>query len=312
MSEFGDSQPPVTSKEPQKSKSLVVGVKKKPDGSLDFSRAMTMLGNTSQPDSEMSEKGEPQAQKWLDQDREKANKNFNDVVSGLAEIDGQIAIRKWFLNLWNPRLASEGKEPLTLEDLDDLSYREAISASASEIAGQEIVRPVFIFKNPSSYRTVMSKITGSERGEAGVYLLGENFPETSILHTTGLIMSGAQEHKIAHEIRHSMDPFVDKRTGLNAIIDEAFAHYHETIVRPTSVDPNQRSAAFKSLKNILSDQTYSDGFLDFSPEQYAATVNKTVDVLEKSSAQMGDIETQRLLVSSGSIEGFISGVKDGA
>jgi len=132
----------------------VVGVKENADGTKDYSRAATME-EPGQTKKIFEDKMKPQ--EWLDQDREKAYEKLELIFSNLEKTGGEDGIRQWFLKIFNPALVEAEVPEISLTNLKSLQYVNCISQSSTEVAGQEINRPILMFSSISEFQNFSEK-----------------------------------------------------------------------------------------------------------------------------------------------------------
>ncbi|HJN84710.1 MAG TPA: hypothetical protein QF873_00125 [Patescibacteria group bacterium] len=243
------------------------------------------------------------AQEWLDQDREAA---YAELIKQfkVEEAKGPDAIKEWFAAFVNPAIEAKGAPPISTEDLKSLMFIEVTSDSASEIAGQDINRPVILFQDIGEFQRFSIKVQG-EKGMAsrGMNIAPSAFDKDSIYAKTGLLIGTPMVDFIGHEVRHSIDPHVGQREGYNAILDEAFAYYHDEVATKDR-SPEQ---AFNALRaNFGSDFYYEHFAVDaetpLTREQYGELTGEVVDMIRSLKESVGDVEAQRAVVQAKTID----------
>jgi hypothetical protein len=255
---------------------------------------------------EINEKIEPQ--EWLDQEREQA---FDEVMETFENMkkEGEAEPQKWFVEFFNPALQYLGKEPLTLEDVSSLRVVKVTSESASQIAGKEINRPIFLFTDIAQYQK-FSKLLQGTAGSRGMNLKGI-FAEGSALEKTGMLISVPAPDFIGHEVRHSIDPHLGERGGWNGVLDEAFAYYQDTIVtaKPENFKhlSNPEDGPWNSLRfNLENDISLRKKVNGQTEDEYKALCRSVVETLRDLHDRFGAIEAQRKLVQCKDVESLLT------
>ncbi len=241
-----------------------------------------------------------EGEQWLNRENEEAFEKLTAFLDNLEETSGQEGIKTWFLETINGALPADTTQRLRLEDLQSLRYLQGESPSASEIAGREIVRPIFILKE-ADCRKFMSITSGQSNEGLGKYIKGEK---------AGLIIAIANKHTLGHEVRHSIDPH--DRVGYDKVIDELFAFYHQTIVDETpqrfmDEDGTVNEDPWKNLEVAISGRGYAEQYSKNSPitlqyGQYRAMCREAVRIVKSYQEHHGHLETQRKLAQTNTLD----------
>lgn len=243
-----------------------------------------------------------EAQEWLDQERETA---FAELIQFFKseEEKGPDALKEWFRDTFNPMLEEAGIPPLSLDELRSLQFVEVTSASSSEIADQEIIRPALLFTDVAEFQKLAVKFQGAGAEKVrGIMAPPQIFKEGSATSKTGLIISTANRDYIGHEVRHSIDPYSGKREGVHRVLDEAFAYYHDEIALRDGRDADYQEYG-QSLDNDVYYQEYTkDVEGAVSRENFKKMIDEVVTILRLLTERFGKIEVQRMIVKAGTIE----------
>ena len=242
---------------------------------------------------EISIEGEP----WLDQEREKAySKQIKDFSQEVLGEDQQEVIRSWFSKIFG----------IDAKDLSSFTYLQIESKSSSEIAGREIVRPFFLFSKTSEFQKFTKKISG-HMDSRGMVIPGDIFPEKSGFYTTGMLVVTNDKEAMSHEIRHSIDPYLDQRKGENIILSELFGFYQKCILE--DIDPkDEEDKRWKLLEERINARVYYETIkdeFDGSYEEFKQKVKESVYIVKSLTEKLGHIETQRAIIKSKTIQELI-------
>ncbi len=248
---------------------------------------------------ELKQEGEP----WLDLEKEKA---YEDLLSGIDSIEmagGKKAIQEAFIKVFNAY-------DLKTEEIGSLEYVKVESVSASEVAGKKIIRPIFIFFDISEFQELSKKIRGDAgMSSRGMVIAGSNFPEDSLLHKTGLIIATSGINFISHEIRHTIDPNLEKRVGEDIILNELFGYYQKTIIeadlKKYAHIKNPEDGPWNTLTQEVGQDIYYNKAkknTKLSFEQYKDKAKEAVNALRLVVQKRGHIEAQRAILQSKTLE----------
>ncbi len=237
----------------------------------------------------------------------------SDVIEKTKEDARKEAIHKSFLYIFNPRFEASGAGPLSLSDIKSLEYAEINSISASQVAGKDITRPLFIFFNTSEFQKFSVKLQGKHgMSSRGLVVPPSGFSQESSLGKTGLIIATAGKEFISHEIRHTIDPNLDKRSGRDKILEELFGYYQEEIIDAKlsqySHLAKPQDGPWRWLSRTISQDMYYENIKDednISLEEYKDLAKQASDAARLVSEKYGHIETQKAILKSNTLKEFI-------
>ena len=242
---------------------------------------------------------EKESEPWLDKKREKAYKGLIDNLDIIQKTGGDQSIQETFSHMFG----------LELGDVKSLKYIKVQSSSASEVADTEITRPVFIFLDISEYQNFSKKLQGeSGMSSSGMIISSEK--------GVPIIIATPNKSFISHEVRHTVDPNVNKREKENQILDELFAYYQEIIVeaelKQYSHLKNPQDGPWNKLINAVGLDIYHEkieGEVDLSVEDYKEKTRDVVESLRLFAEKYGHIVAQRAILKSKTIEEFMDLLK---
>ncbi len=241
-------------------------------------------------------------QEWLDQDREEAFRNLTALFNDIRKESGPEGIQQWMMDLYNPALASEGRELLSREDLKSLDCFDVHSVGSSEVAGQKIVRPVLVFKDPKELENLVSRLTGRVGSETSGFVIPKALFEGSLLGKTGLLITNPNEHVLGHEIRHTIDPLLGSREGYDRMIDEVFAFYHDNLLESNDERnlSNKEDESWRNFAESIGHETYFQNYSDQTEKQltmheFSELSNLVIRAVRLISERLGHLATQRAL-----------------
>lgn len=246
-------------------------------------------------------------QPWLDMERETANDKvrafFREIEGEGDDKDKERRIREWFLQYFNQAFIEAGIEELKPDDVESLFKIDYVSDSASKIAGKDIIRPIIAYTKYKDFKEFNRRLFEDGDFPGGVLLSGERFHPKSPFRETGLIVTLAIEENMNHEILHTIDPHVDTRKGSNGILSEAFAFYQNRIVEANETIEE----GFDSLTTMMSyyDEYGRDAEPPMSPAEFKEYCRQISQALQKIREQRGDLETQRLLAQTETVEDLL-------
>lgn len=175
------------------------------------------------------------AQEWLNSRKEEAHLKQVEIWKDILESKGEDGVRNLFLTLINERLTNDGRQALPPGLVKNLSYQEVVSASASEVAGIKITRSVFIFEDVKSFQNFYGAIDGMEESHwdkisarGFVTAFDINMPDGKS-ERVSLIVAPRGNDEISHEVRHTIDPYLDERKGYDRVLCEFFAYYTQIL-----------------------------------------------------------------------------------
>ncbi len=238
---------------------------------------------------------------------------WNDAL----DAKGEKGVQELFLNMINQGLGAYGREALSPDLIKDLSVREVTSASASEIAGTKITRPVLIFNDVKSFKRFYGALTGAEEAHWDqVSSRGFN-TEMNVQMADGtnesvtLIVAPLQENHIAHEVRHTIDPYLLDRKGYDRLLCELFAYYTDVTESPRAKEKPERIWD-DLIAAMWGDDKEGSYYKEYSTEaensiswiEYGKLVKQASQKLKELVEKNGHIEAQRKAVSSRTLEEF--------
>ncbi len=247
-----------------------------------------------------------QPQEWLDQEREAAFLKVREFFRAF-EKTGASAMREWFAAFFSVAAAENGGG-ITATDLQSLVLAEVKSESASQVAGRDIVRPIFLFEDRSEFARFAQKV-GLSGDTSGMHIPGTAFPPKSLFYKTGLVISPGEEATIDHEIRHSIDPNGGQRQGLDGAMNEAFAYYTDLISK--NLGKKQEDGMWWVFEATLTAPSYAKHYFNELPsEEWTANwkeqINKMVTAIRMLTQKKGMVETQRLLAKTKTIKELVA------
>ena len=292
-------------------KRFIAGAQKKPDGSLDTSKAMYLSDQDStrldksrtQPDIKNQE-NQPEA--WLDMEREQTYKQLiNDITTShekgktggeyLAEL-----VKKHILDYGTKVRFDNWLKP---KDHDRVHFYILTSTSLNEVAGTRIERPLFIVDDEKLYQNIRAMFGSSNQDKThGAVLPPGFFDNNTKWSEVGLIIVKNRETTAIHEVRHTVDPNVNKRTGYNRVISEIFAYYKEHVLDKEEPEWDE---VISRVGHKLYHKNYSSNLDDDSKlthEEFNNKIRKVIMAISKMKEKYGDLETQRKLAQSTSLE----------
>ncbi|EKD43288.1 MAG: hypothetical protein ACD_72C00359G0001 [uncultured bacterium] len=244
-----------------------------------------------------AETDKPEA--WLNQEREAVYAELVEEIRGAYEKG--ISGGQYLASLIEDSVSDYGTKVrfgnwLKPADRDQIHFVLHTSKSLNEVAGTQIVRPLFMVDNEALYTRLEAMFDMKSGGSHGVHFSPGFFDSKSKWEKVGLIVVKDNQDITTHEARHSVDPLLahgsDKREGCDRVISELFAFYKEFILDNES--PNWNGLVERVLqyypnytsKNKLSLLGYTD------------RVKNAVNGLKRFRAKYGDVETQRKLVQA--------------
>jgi hypothetical protein len=146
---------------------VFVGVKMTQDGEWDFSAAARVNITPPARGEHTEEEPTPEAQPWLNQERELTFTALIDYYRELRDREpGDAALRSAFAQIINKNAGAIGvTERLTITELSKLQYGVANSPVIDEIVGQEIKRPIFITHDAELTSKLARMLTGRDMSQ---------------------------------------------------------------------------------------------------------------------------------------------------
>jgi len=292
---------------------------RKNEGSLDDLKAgdqiETNLGiSAAREKLGLKEKDEP----IVNQEREKKFEKLMYYLSQVKEKFGEEVIRQLFCNMFNPMIEANGRQALDPKEISSLSYATLQVDKVSQIAGQEIKRPLWLFKNPEEYWSFTERLFGKKEGHAR-YISFPRLPEDHILKDIGFILSTEKSRMLTHEAMHSVDPHQIDRSKFDQIITESFAYYQNLLdeidLHKLEVEKNPSLAQVKFYKDLdakvwefLPERVVNS--LPELPREEAVEIGKRLARYLKEYAKKYDhIEAQRQLAKSKTLDEFFGNMQ---
>lgn len=234
---------------------------------------------------------------FLDEDRESAYDNLTELLRSYSD-NNYLELKKYLVSLsklYNPQ------SKLIPLDLDGVELIMANCDNASLVAGEEIERPIILFRDLSSFKKLAHAMNQAANGMTVSLTEGK-------YKGSALVICPPFKNFINHEIMHSIDPNLDKREGVNRIITEVLAFYNQCILEGFNgwniIEKEEER--WKQISFELKSYYYEYQEI-LSEEEYKAIVSKIVARLKELRAGSGDIETQRIIAKSLTIDDLIKG-----
>lgn len=244
----------------------------------------------------------------VDEEKELAYKQILEYFEDAKKNGGDRAIQEIFANMFDSAFKEWGKGGLKPEEVSSLVLAEIHSKSASEVAGREIVRPVFIFRNVSELQNFSVKLQGKEGASSrGLVISGTLYPEDQLIHKTGLIVSMDANDFLSHEVRHSADCNYDNRIGADKLLAELFAYYQKAIVEANLKGyrhlENPEDGPWQRLarESTIDYERRSDE-IGVPEGEYIKLGQRAADAARRIAEKFGHIEAQRAIMKSKTIE----------
>ncbi len=258
-----------------------------------------------------------EAQGWYDESKEKKQNNLAEFFEKLHEKGGELLSRKEYLEFFEPIIKSNSQKRYTTEEMKSLQIEIINCKSASVIAGREVKRVVARFCNRNQYYKFVKGLYGASYAPGyGLYHLSSDFKGT-IFEKTGIIIAYQKEvlswdeSVVGHEIRHSIDPNINKRIGYDRILSEVFAYYYGSLI--DSSNSVGEDTSWNSFQKAISNKRYYDCYVRDALKK----INKTkfndlcqivVAAVRDYRRRHNDIETQRMIVLCETLEDFFKKV----
>ena len=242
---------------------------------------------------------------WFDSEREKSYAGVLQEFHAIKE-SGYSDGKGLYMTIehgMDPRFKSKLNRHLQESDFESIHMAEVTSRTASEVAGTEIKRGVFIVDDGEVYQK-LEKVFFSEGGTThGVVIPGRAFSELPHFRDVGIILAKNDDALISHEVRHTIDPHLSgsqhERTGNDRILAEAFAEYQNIIVAQ-----GDWQAYRKFLDNYLGLYDKKEG-LKTKKEDWDKIADSVVEKVKALRSKHNDIETQRLILKSRNVAEFL-------
>lgn len=289
---------------------LLVGVEQKPDGTPDYSKALSMSNELKISDPIVDRlKGSL----IIDEDREKRYKSFQAGMLTKLEA-GEL--NSWFLNTLNGVKKKDSPE-ITPSDISTLRF----VTDAPEVKelqkqyGYKFARPYFQL-SLGDFKRVYEKLTG-RLDSNGCLLRGGKLETDSLTEKIGLTLAPSLNSEIAHELGHTIDPNFGKRSPSDEVLEELAVYYRETYVpriytqttRTQGTDgkmsePETTSReVYKSLRLIratLKDELYSRKYASSfeSTEVYKERVDQAVDMVGQLEQYMDKRDVDKAIYNA--------------
>jgi hypothetical protein len=241
-----------------------------------------------------------QPQPWLNMQREVDFASVLGFFNVLYEKDPEtrMSFKEWFVTNFNSAFRLENEKAIRMDDISSLVFRDCQAQKASEIAGMNIQRPVFLFADGMQYFRVLEKITG-EKVTSSAMVLNLEGDTSNILIRTGFIFASRENPvELGHEIWHTIDPYLSVRKGYDAVLTEAFAFYW--------ANKNDRQGYKKLLQNYYAEFTAEEQTAQKGLAEYQELVSQVVEKILALTDQLGEVIALRNFVQYQSVETFVN------
>ncbi len=256
-----------------------------------------------------------ETQKWLNQDQEWSYHELSRLFHEMSAFEA----RKWILELFQSEVMHVRGTPLQLAELASMTIQHAEGKSASKIAGTKITRPVVHFSDIGEFQ----RFCCAWRGPAGMSSRGmimtltiDDSPVPLLfacgpLNTTdeelpsNAIRIGNAEEFIEHEITHSIDPNLDRRSGYDMVLCEALAFYDSIIVNPQIPTKEPNWGFYRETLKGYFEKWSAEQPQEWNRVDYDSVCSNLVEAIRSARKTHGDIDIQRMLAKNMSVQGFI-------
>lgn len=299
------------------------GVSMAPSIGYFFSSLRENLKNRPIPQENTKEAGEKGPESWLNMRKEAAYQKQLENFGEILKTKGEEGVRATFLDYVNAALAKEKRAPLSPDFVKGITYHEVTSDSASEVAGAKITRPVFIFDTTRNFKQFYGALSGQEEPHwdqistrGFVASFGVQMPDGQV-ESISMIVAGPEDLHISHEVRHTVDPYLHERKGYDNLLCELFAYYQDSLQSPhaegkaRTISPEKMWQDFAvNVAGIRESDYYTDNTSDaknpISFDQYRQLVSRAVEKVRELSGKHGDVEAQKRIVKSRTLEEFFA------
>jgi hypothetical protein len=290
---------------------LLVGVTQSPDGTPDDSKALYMSSNELKISDPIVDR--LKGSLIIDEDREKRYQSFQ---AGMLKKLGAGELNSWLLNTLNGVKKKDSSE-ITLSDISTLRF----VTDAPEVKelqtqyGYEFARPHFQL-SLGDFKRVYEKLTG-RLDSNGCLLSGGKLEADSLTEKIGLTLAPSLNPDIAHELRHTIDPNLGKRSPSDEVLEEVAAYYQETYapkiytqtVRTQGADGKMSEPetttreVYNNLRLIratLKGELYSDKYASSfkSAEMYKERVDQIVDIVGQLEQYMNKRDVNKAIYNA--------------
>lgn len=187
----------------------------------------------------------------------------------------------------------EENRKIDVKDMSSVLLSVVNSLGTGNVAGQKIERPVITFLNLEQYNNFMDKVVGGTTGSA-LYLQFNGNEENIFVRTGFIFASRLNEVDFAHEIRHTIDPYIKSRVGIDQILTEAFAFFQANY--------QNKDSYIKLLSHYYDDFGKRDSGDSMPEEEFKTLVQKVIDKILALSNSSDPLTAQRLLVQCRSLD----------
>jgi hypothetical protein len=275
-----------------------VGVLKNENGSLDFSSTAQMGKELKISDPIVDKLRGPLV---IDEDKEDSYKTFQEEMIKKSEA-GEM--NTWLIDTLNG-LRREGSSDITQDDIASLKF----VSDAAEIQdirkqyGYEFARPYFQL-SLGDYKKVYEKLTG-RLDSNGCLLNGGKLDNNLLTQKIGITLAPGLGPDILHELGHTIDPNIDKRSSSDKVLEEFSTFYREAFVPRVYISSTKsknkdgtytepvisQHEVYQNPKKIgatLKSDIYSEKYAGAfkSDEAYQDRVNHIVEVVEQLERYM--------------------------
>lgn len=249
-------------------------------------------------------------QPWVDKERLKANEQLiakikEELASGKTPFESLRSVIAKVEDEEVPDIPRKFDEAFTAEDKSGVSFSVYDSPEHAEIAGVRMPFPLFMLSKEAS-RKLHGVLSGEETtGTVRGFALDGDYIKDPFWSKTKLIISAGDDDSAEHEVRHGVDPYAihRDRKGYDNVIAELFAQYGHKILRGADWSGYQRSISGKHYYDLYTKHALST----MSIEQWGEMTGKVCERIRHLQATVGDVNTQRKIVSSKTIAGLLSG-----
>lgn len=221
----------------------------------------------------------------------------------------------------NDAVVKPGETPILEEDLTSLNYHEAVSMSASELAGQEIVRPVFVLTDKEQFDKLYHRFAEEDPGSPQAFYLKvpneskpiENVVGASIRHSGVIISRRYAPSVLGHEVRHTLE--TKKYLGFDSLLSETFAHATDYLDNPDEFKKvlGEYFKHFEHVEKIVDHARVVRGMgaklrfgtFNKNEEWFGGVVGKVVDRVSQRSKEVGKINAQREVANAKTLEEYL-------
>jgi len=242
---------------------------------------------------------------------ETAYRDLQRTLTRIETNEGSHKVKELLLSLINSGLEETEIKPLNMELLREIDLKIVRSESASEIAGQAIERPVFVFKSTETFKRFNAALTGSTDAQditsRGFVTDLDMAIRNGVRIRIQLIVAAPDNKHIDHEIRHTIDPYLGQREGYNRILEETFAYYWQCILKgrwqqePSRLWDDLRASIWGDSSYYTEYSEAADHKITFN--EYGRLTGRIVDTVKQLHIKYGDhTKVQRAIALSKTLD----------